>query len=112
MVEMVFKEGIKMNYSEIVSHVLMIIASLVIVVNIVTEVVKNVFELKNAKTINIFVTIFSVILTVLCMIAYVQLEAIVLTWYMAVAFIIIGFMVAYAAMFGYDKLLSYFEKVK
>lgn len=81
-----------------------------VLVNIVTEVVKNTFQLKNAKFINIFVTVFSIILTFLVLIAYLQIKAIPLTWYMACAFIIIGFMVAYAAMFGYDKLLSYFKK--
>lgn len=88
----------------------MIVALLVVIVNIVTEVIKNVFELKDAKIINIFVTLFSIILTILVLIGYLQIKAISLTWYMACAFIIIGFMVAYAAMFGYDKLLSYFKK--
>lgn len=90
----------------------MIVGVLVIFVNIVTEVIKNIFELKEAKTINIFVTVFSVLLTVLTLIAYCQVKVIALTWYMAIAFIIIGFMVAYAAMFGYDKLLSYFKGLK
>lgn len=88
----------------------MIVAVLVIFVNIVTEVVKTVFELKNAKTINIFVTVLSIILTFVVLIAYLQYKSLTLTWYMAFAFIIIGFMVAYAAMFGYDKLMSYFKK--
>ena len=33
-----------------------------------------------------------------------------ITWYIIAAFIVIGFMVAFAAMFGFDKLLKYFEK--
>lgn len=98
--------------TEIMSQIMMIIAVLVILVNIVTEVIKKVFELKEAKTINIFVTVFSVLLTVLVLIAYCQIQIIALTWYMAVAFVIIGFMVAYASMFGYDKLLSYFENLR
>lgn len=89
---------------------MMIVAVLVVIVNIVTEVVKNTFDLKNAKVINIFVTVFSIILTFLVLLGYLQINAISLTWYMACAFIIIGFMVSYAAMFGYDKLLSYFKK--
>lgn len=88
----------------------MIVAVLVVIVNIVTEVIKNVFELKNAKVINIFVTIFSILLTLLVMLGYMQIKGVMLTWYIVVAFIIIGFMVAYAAMFGYDKLISYFKK--
>lgn len=88
----------------------MIVAVLVIVVNIVTEVFKYTFDIKNAKAINIFVTAFSVIFTLLVLVAYCQIMTIWVTWYMLVAFLIIGFMVAYAAMFGYDKLLSYFKK--
>ena len=98
--------------TEIISQILMIVALLVVLVNIVTEVIKNVFELKSARTINVFVTVFSVILTVLVLIAYCQVKVVALTWYMAVSFVIIGFMVAYGAMFGYDKLLSYFKEIK
>lgn len=68
--------------------------------------------MKDAKTINIFVTIFSIVLTAIVMIAYCQIKAIIITWYMAVAFVVIGFMVAYAAMFGYDKLISYFKDAR
>lgn len=89
---------------------MLIIAGLVIIVNIITEVVKEVFELKNAKFINIFVTIFSIALTILVFVAFCSVNAIQITWYMVGAVIIVGFMVAYAAMFGYDKLLSYFKK--
>lgn len=98
--------------AEIISQILMLVGVLVILVNIITEVVKNVFEMKEAKEINIFVTVLSVALTVLVLLAYCQIKAITLTWYIAISFIVIGFMVSYAAMFGYDKLLSYFEKIR
>lgn len=101
-----------MNYSELISQILMVVAVLVVLVNIITEVVKKVYNFKSAQGINVFVTILSVLATVGTMIAYWQIKAMTLTWYLVVAFIIIGFMVAYAAMFGFDKLLSYFEKVK
>lgn len=104
--------GVKMNYSEILSQLLIIIAVLVAIVNIVTEVFKNIFVFKEAATINIFVTAFSIILTILAFLAYWQVKQMELTWYIIIAFVVVGFMVAYAAMFGFDKLLKYFEKVK
>lgn len=85
---------------------------LVILVNIITEVVKNLFDFKTTHAINLFVTVLSILLTVGGFITYFQINAINITWYLIVAFVIVGFLVAYAAMFGYDKLLKYFEDVK
>ena len=36
--------------------------------------------------------------------AYAQMNGIALTWYLVVGAIVVGFMAAYAAMFGFDKL--------
>ena len=43
-------------------------------------------------------------LTLVAGIAYFQIKTIAVTWYMVAALIVLGFMVAYAAMFGFDKL--------
>lgn len=94
------------------SRILILVGGLTLFVNVITEVIKEVCQLKEAKSINLFVTVLSVVLTVTSLIAYCQISAITITWYMAVAFVIVGFMVAYSAMFGYDKLLSYFEDRK
>lgn len=48
--------------------------------------------------------------TVGVFLAYWQINQLTITWYVFAAFIIIGFMVAYAAMFGFDKLIKYFKK--
>lgn len=86
-------------------------AVLTIFVNIITEVLKNSFGfLKGSKMINIFVLILSLVVTVAVFIAYWQIKQLEITWYIIAAFIVIGFMVAYAAMFGYDKLMKYFQK--
>lgn len=100
-----------MDYMAIISQVLMIVAVLTIFVNIITEVLKNSFGfLKGSKMINIFVLILSLVVTVAVFIAYWQIKQLEITWYIIAAFIVIGFMVAYAAMFGYDKLMKYFQK--
>lgn len=66
--------------------------------------------MQGSKTINAFVLVLSLILTVGIFTAYWQIKQMELAWYVIAAFIIVGFLVAYAAMFGYDKLLSYFKK--
>lgn len=100
-----------MNYMEIIGQVLIIVAVLTVFVNIITEALKNSFSfLKGSKVINIFVLILSLVVTVAVFIAYWQIKQLEITWYIIAAFIVIGFMVAYAAMFGYDKLMKYFQK--
>lgn len=99
-----------MDYSTIISQLLMIVAVLVALVNIITEVVKNSFSLEGSKRINLFVLILSEVLTVCVFLAYWQIKELTVMWYVIVAFIVIGFMVAFAAMFGFDKLIKYFEK--
>lgn len=100
-----------MDYMAIISQVLMIVAVLTVFVNIITEVLKNSFGfLKGSKMINVFVLILSLVVTVAVFIAYWQIKQLEITWYIIAAFIVIGFMVAYAAMFGYDKLMKYFQK--
>lgn len=101
-----------MDYATIIGQVLIIVAILTAFVNIITEVVKKTFDwCSTSKIINIFVLLLSEILTVVVFLAYWQIKEMLITWYIVTAFIVIGFMVAYAAMFGYDKLLKYFERV-
>lgn len=100
-----------MDYSTIISQLLIIIGVLVALVNIITEVCKKTFDwLATSRVINIFVLILSVALTVAVFLAYWQIMQMQITWYIIAAFIIIGFMVAYAAMFGFNNLLKYFKK--
>ena len=44
------------------------------------------------------------VLTLTTFFAYCQIKAVAVVWYMVVATVVLGFMVAYAAMFGFDKL--------
>lgn len=100
-----------MDYSTIISQVLIIVGILTIFVNIITEVMKKSFSwLSTSKVINIFVLCLSIVLTVGVFIAYWQMNGMMLTWYLVAAFVIVGIMVAYAAMFGFDKLIAYFKK--
>lgn len=85
-----------------ISVLLPIIGALVAVVNIVTQVLKKVTWDKLPT--NVVVLLISVALTLAAFFAYCQIQAVAVTWYMVVAAIVGGFSVAYAAMFGFDKL--------
>lgn len=85
-----------------ISVLLPIIGALVAVVNIVTQVLKKVTWDKIPT--NVVVLLLSVALTVAAFYAYAQITALAVTWYMVVAAVVGGFGVAYAAMFGFDKL--------
>lgn len=93
--------------------ILTIVALLTVIVNIITEVSKTTIPmLNNSKRINVFVLAISEVLTLASGIFYVQYYALEIEWYHIAIMIVLGFFVAFSAMFGYDKLLSYFEGVK
>lgn len=100
-----------MDYMTIIGQVLLIVGILTLFVNLITEVMKNTFGLlKGSKVINKFVLILSLVASVGVFLAYWEIKQLEITWYIIAAFIVVGFLVAYAAMFGYDKLLKHFEK--
>ena len=43
-------------------------------------------------------------LTLAAFFAYCEIKGVAIVWYMIVAAVVLGFFVAYAAMFGFDKL--------
>lgn len=53
---------------------------------------------------SILAVIVSMALTLVAFFAYCQIKSITVVWYMVVAAVVLGFLVAYAAMFGFDKL--------
>lgn len=86
-----------------------IIGLLVAITNIIVEVFKNIF--KTLPT-NILVLVVGVFLTMIAFFAWLNYSGIVLVWYYVFAALIVGIMVAYAAMFGFDKLKEIFKNVK
>ncbi len=53
---------------------------------------------------NVVALVVAVVLTVAAGLAYCQIKAVAVTWYLVAGLIVAGIMVAYAAMFGFDKL--------
>lgn len=84
------------------SVIIPIIGVLVALTNVIVEVAKKATWDKLPT--NILALIVAIALTMVSGFAYYQIKALSITWYIVVSFVVIGFMVAYAAMFGFDKL--------
>lgn len=84
------------------STILTIVGILVVLTNIVVQVLKKATWGKLPT--NILAIIVSMVLTLVAFFAYCQIKAIAVVWYMVVAAVVLGFLVSYAAMFGFDKL--------
>lgn len=84
------------------SVILSIVGVLVAITNIITQVLKKLTWDKIPT--NVVVVVIAMVLTLVAFFAYCQFEAIAIAWYMVAAAVVLGFFVAYAAMFGFDKL--------
>lgn len=84
-----------------------VIAALVALTNIIVQVLKHATWDKLST--NVLALIVAVALTLAAGIAYLQIKAIAISWWMILTLIVIGFMVAFAAMFGFDKLMETVE---
>ena len=92
---------------------IIILGALVAVTNIVVEVVKKLTW--DSIPTNLLATLVAIVLTMATYFAYVSYASIVIVWYHVVAAFLMGIFVAYAAMFGFDKLqenLEAFNKIK
>ncbi len=92
------------------SLLIALIGGLVAVVNIAVEVIKKATWEKIPT--NLLALIVSEALTLLAFFAYCQIKTVAVVWYMVAAAIVVGLLVAYAAMFGYDKLTEALKGVK
>lgn len=85
-----------------VTTLIAIIGVLVGLVNIVTQVIKKITWDKIPSSLLAFIV--SEALTILAFFAYMAYFNYPILWYYIVAAVIVGFMVTFAAMFGFDKL--------
>ena len=84
------------------AFIVTLIGILVALTNVITEVVKKLTWDKMPT--NVLAVVVGELLTLTSGLAYFQVNGIEVVWYYVVALVVIGFMVAYAAMFGFDKL--------
>lgn len=98
--------NVLMHYGSIL---LTAIAMLVFVTNIIVEVIKGLFP--KVPT-NIVAVIVAMIVTVLSLYILFAVMEITVMWYYAVGAVVLGLFVGYAAMFGFDKFKSAWDKLK
>ena len=91
------------------SVILMVVFALTIITNIITEVLKKLLWTQIPT--NILVVVIAMTLTILCGAAYAAITATAILWYHVAAAVILGLFVAYAAMFGFDKLKQALEQI-
>ena len=82
---------------------------LVALTNLIVEVAKR--ALWDKLPTDLLALIVGVVLTVTAGLAWCQIRGATLTWYMAGALLVAGLMVAYAAMFGFDKLKEILDRL-
>lgn len=103
-------ENIIHNIPVAISVILPMVLVLMVVTNIITEVLKKLTWEKMPTNLLAFLVAMAV--TLLAFFAMCQIMGIPITWYMVVGAVILGIFVAYAAMFGFDKLRQTMEQLK
>lgn len=103
-------ENIIHNIPVAISIILPMVLVLMVVTNIITEVLKKLTWEKMPT--NLLAFLVAMVVTLLAFFALCQIMGIHITWYMVVGAIILGIFVAYAAMFGFDKLRQTLEQIK
>lgn len=91
-----------------VATLLIVLGVLVFAVNVIVEVTKNLFPLNKIHT-NYYATALSIVLTVLSYFIYLSYTSSKFIWYYLIATIIAGFVVAYIAMLGWEKLIKLWQ---
>ena len=81
------------------SVILSLVGVLVVITNIIVQMLKKLTWDKLPT--NILATLVAIVLTLGAFFAYCQIKSITVVWYMVAAAVVL---VAYAAMFGFDKL--------
>lgn len=92
-----------------IAQIIAIIGVLAFLVSVITQVFKGVSVLSKIPT-DILVFILSIGLTVVVFIAYMQYIQQAILWYMILAAIIAGFIVAFVAMYGWEKFSELWKR--
>lgn len=86
-----------------------IIGILAFTVSVVVQVFKEVSVLKKIPT-DILVFVLSIGLTVTAFVAYMQYVQQTILWYMIIAAILAGLLVAFVAMYGWEKVSELWKR--
>ena len=91
--------------------ILAVIGALAFMVSVITQVFKGVGVLAKIPT-DILVFVLSIGMTVTVFVAYMQYIQQTILWYMILAAILAGFLVAFVAMYGWRNLRNYGTDLK
>ena len=89
--------------------ILAVIGALAFMVSVITQVFKGVGVLSKIPT-DILVFVLSIGITVMAFVAYMQYIQMAILWYMILAAIMAGFIVAFIAMYGWEKLSELWKR--
>lgn len=88
----------------ILTNILPMIGLITVLTNIIVQVIKK--STWDKMPTNLVALVVAQILTLGGGAAYANIKLIPITWYGVAGAVVVGFMVAYSAMFGYDKLME------
>ena len=89
--------------------IMAVVGVLAFVVSVITQVFKGVGVLKKIPT-DILVFALSIALTLVAYVAYMDYIQQTVIWYMFVVAVIAGFLVAFVAMYGWEKISELWKR--
>lgn len=89
--------------------ILAVIGAIAFIVSVITQVIKGVGVFAKIPTDGL-VLVLSIGITVAAFVAYVQFLHMTILWYMVLAAIMAGFVVAFVAMYGWEKLSELWKR--
>lgn len=92
-----------------ITSLVAVIGALAFMVSIITQVFKGVGVLSKIPT-DILVFVLSIGLTVVAFVAYMQYIQQIILWYMIIAAVMAGFVVAFVAMYGWEKFSELWKR--
>ena len=89
--------------------IMAVVGVLAFVVSVITQVFKGVWILAKIPT-DILVFVLSIVLTVVTYVAYMDYIQQTVIWYMFIVAVIAGFLVAFVAMYGWEKISELWKR--
>lgn len=93
-----------------ISTLIAIVGALTVVTNIIVQVLKKATWDKLPT--NLLAIAVAMVLTLVAFFGYMAYMGFAVMWYYVAAAVVVGFAVAYAAMFGFDKLKEAIAEMK
>lgn len=100
-----------MNITATISQLMAIIGALVALTNVTVQVIKQAIPNSKFPT-NFIAVVVALVLTVTAYFVWAGWSGTPVVWYYVIAAVVVGILVAYAAMFGYDKLVEALAKMR